>query len=334
VSNVFGTSPLTVDDSRVAVHGAGAAIEAVTSRPATFDGLARVTVAPGTEVWSDPVPLAVAADRDLAVSLYFRAPTGPLTWHPLAMSTSYLATGDHSADVGTTAFTRTSTSWYVLDGVDVHSPAAPGSVVAFGDSITDGAMSTPDTDQRYPDDLAGRLLSTEGVRAPSVLDEGISGNRLLTDAGSSGINAQSRFQRDVLDQTGVRAVIILEGINDIGHNLGAQPGTEATTAALIAALQSMADRAHARGLRVIAGTLTPFAGSKYDTPAARQKRDELNAWIRTTDAFDAVVDFDAAVRDPADPQRYLPAYDSGDHLHPDDAGYRAMAGAVDLGRLG
>jgi lysophospholipase L1-like esterase len=166
-----------------------------------------------------------------------------------------------------------------------------------------------------------------------VLNQGASGNRLLTDAGGSGVSAQARFDRDVVAQTGVRTVILLEGINDIGHDQGPVSGAPVTVADLIAGLTNIVQRAHSHGLRIIGGTLTPVGGSKYDSPAAEAKRQAVNAWIRTSGAFDGVADFDAAVRDPLDPARFLPAYDSGDHLHPDDAGYQAMADAVDLRRL-
>jgi lysophospholipase L1-like esterase len=334
VSNAFGAGPLTVDDARIGVRTTGAAVDPSSTRRLTFGRRGSVTVPAGAERLSDPVPMWVAAEQDLAVSLYFRGPTGPVSSHGLALTTSYLsAAGDHSADIDASAYPGTTSAWFVLDGVDVFAPQALGAVVAFGDSITDGAQSTPDTNQRYPDDLARRLLAAAGGRALSVLNEGISGNRLLTDAGSSGIRASARFGRDALSQTGVRAVLLLEGINDIGHNLGAEPGTPATADAVIDALRALAQRAHARGLRVIGATLTPFAGSKYDTPEAQQKRDAVNQWIRTAGTFDAVVDFDGVTRDPANPGYYLPAYDSGDHLHPNDAGYRAMADAIDLAQL-
>jgi lysophospholipase L1-like esterase len=277
-------------------------------------------------VLSDPVPLTVVAGQDLAVSLYVPGPTGPATRHPLAMATSYLASGDHAADTGADAFGATTSAWYLLDGVDVHARHGARAVVAFGDSITDGAQSTVDANRRYPDDLARRL----GGRRLSVLNEGISGNRLLTDAGGSGVSAQARFDRDVLGQTGVRDVIFLEGINDIGHNLGPVSGEPVTTQDLITGMTNIITRAHAHGLRIIGATLTPIGGSKYDSPEAETKRQAVNARIRTSDAFDGVVDFDAVTRDPADPARYLPAYDSGDHLHPGDAGYQAMADAIDL----
>lgn len=332
LSNVFGSAPLTINAADVAPDIAGAQTSGH-GQPLMFGGQASTTIPAGGEEWSDPVELQTHTGSDVAVSLYFQAPSGPLTWHPLATTTSYIANGNHAADQAASAFSSTSTSWFVLDGLDVRAPTPDGAVVAFGDSITDGAMSTPGANMRYPDDLARRLLATDGRRAPAVLNEGISGNRLLTDAGSSGVRASTRFQRDALDQPGVRDVIILEGINDIGHNLGPAPGSPATAADIIAALQQLARRAHERGLRVIGATLTPFAGSKYDTPEAQQKRLDVNAWIRTTPSFDAVVDFDAVTRDPSDPLRYLPRYDSGDHLHPDDQGYAAMANAIDLAGL-
>jgi lysophospholipase L1-like esterase len=299
----------------------------------TFGGGQRVTLAAGAEVFSDPVPLAVAPERDLAVSLHVPGPSGPATQHGGAYTTSYSTTGDHAADPGAAAFTTTMSSWYLLDGIDVRSSASAGTVVTLGDSITDGTNSTVDANRRYPDDLARRLLATRHGRAPGVLNEGASGNRLLTDAGSSGVNAQSRFARDVLAQTGVRDVILLEGINDIGHNLGPVAGQPVTPQDIIEAMSNIARAAHEHGLRIIGATLLPIGGSKYDNPDAEAKRQAVNTWIRTGNTFDGIVDFDQALRDPADPGRYQSRYDSGDHLHPNDSGYQAMADAIDLNLL-
>ncbi|MCO6009383.1 SGNH/GDSL hydrolase family protein [Actinoallomurus purpureus] len=326
LTNAFGTNGLVIDGATIGARADGAALVAGSERPVTFGGARKVVLPAGSEVLSDPVPLTVPAGQDLAVSVYVPGSTGAATRHPLAMATSYLATGDHAADADGGAFTSTTSSWYLLDGVDVRALPGTRALVAFGDSITDGAQSTVDANRRYPDDLARRLRG----RGLSVLNEGISGNRVLTDAGGSGVSAQARFDRDVLGQTGVRDVLFLEGINDIGHNAGPVSGEPVTAADLIAGMTNLIARAHAHGLRIIGGTLTPIGGSKYDTPEAEQKRQAVNAWTRTSRAFDGVVDFDAVTRDPADPARFLPAYDSGDHLHPGDAGYQAMADAIDL----
>ena len=325
-SNVFGSQPLVLDAVTVGLRGSGANV--ASARPVRFDGQAQAVLPAGAETVSDPVNLAVGPGADLAISLYSSGPTGPASWHGTASTTSYYTTGDHTADLAGTAFGQTTTSWYLLDGVDVRTHAA-GAVVALGDSITDGTNSTLDADRTWPEDLARRLLP---VRL-SVLDEGISGNRVLTDAGTNGVNVQARFDRDVLSQTGVRAVIFLEGINDIGHDLGPLPGEPATPANVIAGLTAVIRAAHAHGLRIIGATLTPIGGSKYDTPAAEATRAAVNTWIRTGGAYDGIVDFDQVVRDPSDPARFRTAFDSGDHLHPNDAGYQAMANSISLFRL-
>ncbi len=333
LTNAFGTNGVVIDDVTVGVRDAGAALVQGTERPVTFGGAQQVTLPAGAEVLSDPVPLAVTAQQDLAVSLHVPAPTGAATRHAGAYTTSYAASGDHAAEPSAGAFTSTLSSWYLLDGVDVLTAPETGAVVALGDSITDGTNSTVDANRRYPDDLARRLLAGPPGQLLGVLNEGASGNRLLTDGGSSGVSAQQRFDRDALAQTGVRAVILLEGINDIGHNLGPVSANPVTAQDLIDAMSNLIRAAHEHGLRIIGATMTPIGGSKYDTPDAEAKRQAVNEWIRTGGAFDGVVDFDRTVRDPADPSRFLPAYDSGDHLHPNDIGYQAMADAVDLNLL-
>lgn len=333
LTNAFGADGVLVDHVTVGVRDSGAALVAGTERPVTFGDAPRVVLPAGAEVISDPVPLAVTPGRDLAISLYLPSSTGPATRHSTAYTTSYLATGDHAADAGPDAFTGRTGSWYLLDGVDVQAAPGTGAVVTLGDSITDGTNSTVDADHRYPDDLARRLLDGPPGQRLGVLNEGMSGNRLLTDGGSSGVSAQQRFDRDVLAQTGVRDVIVLEGINDIGHDLGAISGTPVTAADLIDALANLVRAGHEHGLRMIGGTLLPIGGSKYDSADAEAKRQAVNAWIRTSGIFDGVVDFDAAVRDPGQPTRIRPEFNSGDGLHPNDAGYQAMADAVDLNLL-
>jgi lysophospholipase L1-like esterase len=328
LTDAFGTDGVVVDGVTAGLRGAGAALVTGTLRAVTFGGSRDVILAAGADVLSDPVELPVAAGQDVAISLYVHGTADAATRHGGAYTTSFSAAGDHAGDAGGEAFTSTTTSWSLLDGIDVR--AAPAhAVVALGDSLTDGTASTVDANRRYTDDLARRI----GGRGPSVLNQGASGNRLLSDAGGSGVSAQARFDRDVVAQTGVRTVILLEGINDIGHDQGPVSGAPVTVADVIAGLTNLVQRAHAHGLRIIGGTLTPFGGSKYDSAAAEAKRQAVNAWIRTSGAFDGVADFDAAVRDPVDPARFLPTYDSGDHLHPDDAGYQAMADVVDLRRL-
>jgi lysophospholipase L1-like esterase len=330
VTNAFGLDGLRLGDVRVGRRQAGAAVVAGTEHAVTFGGLSEVTLAAGAQVLSDPVALAVQAGDDLAVSMYVPGSVAAPTRHGGALTTSYFAAGDHSGEPAAAAFTSTTTSWFLLDGVDVRTTAPAGAVVALGDSITEGTCSTVDANRRFPDDLARRILAARPTRPLSVLNVGTSGNRLVSDAGTNGISAQARFERDVLAQSGARDVILLEGINDIGHNVGPVPADPVTPQDLIAAMSNIIRAAHAAGLRIIGGTLPPIAGSKYDNPEAEAKRQAVNDWIRHGGAFDAMVDFDAALRDPADQARYLPAYDCGDHLHPSDAGYQAMASAINL----
>ncbi|MEV5695302.1 SGNH/GDSL hydrolase family protein [Micromonospora globbae] len=326
ISNVYGTTALTVGAVTVAPRTGGAGTPQVDQgalRPVTFDGERSVTIPAGVEWWSDPVPMRVADDSDLVVSTYLPGPTGPTTWHPAGYSTSFRATGDATSDAGG-AFTRLDTARYFLSGVDVVSRAA-GSVVFFGDSITDGVVSTVDANLRYPDQVADRLLRRPTARQCGVLNAGISGNRLLNNAGTAGDSALARFDRDVLGQAGVRSVVLLEGINDIGNSRGALEPEQ-----LIAVYRQFIARAHQAGIRVVGATILPYEGAGYYSEAGEADRQAVNEWIRTSGEFDAVVDLDAATRDPADPGRLNPAYDSGDHLHPGNVGFTAMAEAVNL----
>jgi lysophospholipase L1-like esterase len=334
LSNVFGTQPITFRQVDIGRSAGGGAVTAGTSRPVTFGGRAAVTIKPGAEVVSDPVALNVPAQTDLAVSLFTAAATGPATYHSDAQQVNYIAAGDQAGSDSATAFTTTSQSWYFLDDVDVQAgPAAPAGVVAFGDSITDGYQSTVGANARWPNDLARRFLAAGQNRA--VADEGISGNRVLNDSACFGVNAQSRFFRDVAERSGARYVIMLEGINDIGFSQDPDsgctaPNTNVSAAQIIAGYRHIIAAAHRAGLRIFGATLTPFQGSAYYSAAGETKRETVNHWIRTSHGFDGVIDFDRAVRDPAHPLQILAAYDSGDHLHPNDAGYQAMANAISL----
>jgi lysophospholipase L1-like esterase len=333
LSNAYGTSPLVVTGATVAHAADGAAVRPNTVRHLTFRGHRSVTVPVGGDVVGDLAPLPVAPLSRVAVTLYLAGKTGPATGHVFASATSWRASGDHRADVAADAFAETSSSWFYLSAVEVvdFTPRREV-VVAFGDSITDGAASTVDADNRYPDELAERL---GGRRA--VVNAGIGGNRVLNDSACFGEKATSRFERDALAQPDVRTVILLEGINDIGFPHFAfectTPNPEVTAAELIAGYRELIGKAHARGVRIVGGTLLPFKGAGYFTEQGEAVRDRVNAWIRTSGEFDAVVDFDRALADPADPDVLRPAYDSGDRLHPNDAGYRAMAEAVDLSVL-
>lgn len=333
LSNAYGTSPLVVTGATVARTEAGAAVRPGTVRHVTFGGGRTVTVPVGGEVVGDPAPLSAPPLSRVTVTLYLAGPTGPATGHAFASATSWRASGDHRADVAADAFAETSSSWFYLSGVEVvdFTPRREV-VVAFGDSITDGTASTVDADNRYPDELAERLGGRLGV-----VNAGIGGNRVLNDSSCFGEKALSRFERDALGQPDVRTVVLLEGINDIGFPRFAfectTPNPEVTAAQLIAGYRELIGKARAAGVRVVGGTLLPFKGADYYSDAGEAVRDEVNAWIRTSGEFDAVVDFDRALADPADRDSLLPAYDSGDRLHPNDAGYRAMAEAVDLSVL-
>lgn len=337
LSNRFGTQPVTFGQADVGISAGGAAVVPGTNHPVTFSGRPSVTIAPGAAVVSDPVTMAVPAETDLAVSLYTRGATGPATYHSDAQQVNYVSVpGDYAASVAGSAFTTTSQHWYFLDDIDVQAaPRTRGTVVAFGNSITDGFQSTVNANARWPNDLARRFLAGPPGQVHPVVDEGISGNRVLNDSACFGINAQARFLRDAAARAGARYVILLEGINDIGFSQAPDtgcfaPNTNVSAGQIIAGYEHLIAAAHAARLKIFGGTLTPFQGAFYYSAAAEAKREAVNNFIRTSGAFDGVIDFDQAVRDPADPLRILPSYDSGDHLHPNDAGYQAMANAVNL----
>ncbi len=326
LSNAYGRTPVLFGQVTVALAAGPDTPTALpgTMRTLTFGGAASITAPPGADVVSDGVALTVPADSDLLVSVFTPAPGGPVTHHQLAMQNSYFTRdGNHTAAESGAAYGERTTAWHHVSGVDVRSSTLRGSVVALGDSITDGANSTRGANLRWPDQLADRVNTRLGV-----LNAGISGNRLLLDGGSAGPNAVARLNRDVLTQSGVRSVIVFEGINDIQ-----QTPHETDPQKIIAALRQIASRAHDRGLRVVGATITPFKGWYSYTPELEQVRQAVNAFIRGSAEFDAVVDFDAVIRDPADPQRIKPEYDEGDHLHPGDKGFAAMARAVRVATL-
>jgi lysophospholipase L1-like esterase len=338
LTNVFGTSPLRVGHVTLAIAGSGAAVRAGTVARVSFGGSSSIEIPPGAQALSDPVTMRVPALTDLAVSVYLPGQTGAATIHSDAQQDNWVSgTGDHAGDAGAGAFTTDSQSWYYVSDVIVRSPGAAGTVVAFGDSITDGFQSTVNANARWPNDLARRLEARHGP-ALSVADEGISGDRVLNDSLCCGVNAVARFERDALDQPGVRDVIVLIGINDFGFsalppNPIYNPVTDVSAAQVIAGYQQLIAQAHARGVKVIGATLLPFKGAAYYTAAGEAKREAVNAWIRSGRAWDAVIDFDKVMRDPADPLALNPAYNSGDNLHPNDAGYQVMANAVSPGTL-
>lgn len=327
LSNTFGTTPLLLGHVTIAVaqSGTSPAARPGSMRTLTFGGQRSVAVPAAAEVLSDPVRLTVPRDGDLLVTTFTPTPSGPVTHHAFAGQTSFFTrNGDFADQESGAAFTEQTSVWHYVSGVDVRSNA-PGSVVTFGDSITDGVGSTANTNRRWPDLLSDRLRGRLGV-----LNAGISGNRLLLDVPGSafGRNALARFADDVLSQGDVRTMIVLEGINDIQ-----QTPHQTDPAMIISAYRQMIAQAKARGIRIIGATMLPFKGWRVWDETLEATRVAVNDWIRTSGEFDAVIDFDKVTRDPADPQRMLAAYDSGDHLHPGDAGYQAMANAVDLSKL-
>ena len=337
LTNVYGTTPLRVGRVTVAQadpQNPDAAVALGTIHPVTFGGAASVVIPAGAKVLSDPVAMRVEPLEDLAVSVYLPDRTGPSTMHFDAQQPNWVSgPGDHTADRGAAAYTTSTLSWYYISGLVVRSADTIGTVVAFGDSITDGVGSTAGADARWPNDLARRLDEVGGP-ALSVADEGIGGNRLLGGSGCCGASAQARFARDALDQPGVRDIILLEGINDIGIGM-ARPRLErgVTAARIIAVYRRLIAQAHARNVRIFGATILPYQGAGYFTAAGETIREQVNEWIRTSRAFDGVIDFDAVMSDPVNPLRLNPIYDLGDHLHPNDAGYQAMADAINLGML-
>jgi lysophospholipase L1-like esterase len=321
LSNEYGDRPLVIDAAHVAVRDSGASIEPATDRALTFGGRPMVRMLPGAVVLSDPVALAVPALKDLAVSLHLADSSRLSTRHPLALQTSYVG---HGNVTGARSFAADTTLeiWPYLVGVDVINPAVSGVIVTLGNSITDGARSTRDANSRWPDVLARRLMRSNAPLA--VANAGISGGRVLTYG--AGPSALARFDRDVLATPGVTHVILLEGINDIGRS--AIDGVTADD--IIFGYRQLIARAHDRGIMIFGATLTPAGPRPNFTPALEAKRAAVNAFIRTSGEFDGVIDFDAATRDPVNPLQFLPSYDSGDHLHPGDAGYQAMGEAIDL----
>ena len=351
LSNRFGTQPVTFGGATAALQQSGATVVPGTEQQLTFDGQQSVTLQPGEEVRSDAVPLelsdAEAQRSNVAVSLHVQGASGPMTWHAASFTSSYVTdpgAGDHTGDLTDEAFPHSTTSWFFLTGLEVQREDA-GTVVAFGDSITDGFFSTINGNDRWPDVLQRRLLAEDDEEVVSVVNQGIAGN-MVTRVGRleggctpcDGPPAVDRVDEDVLSQPGLRAVVLLEGINDIG-------GGGATAAEVIAGMEEIADRVHAAGIPIIGATLTPSGGAadnlaNYGTAETDEQRRAVNDFIRTSGAFDAVVDFAAATEDPADPSRLLPAYDTntsvggpGDHLHPNRAGFLAMGAAFDLEEL-
>jgi lysophospholipase L1-like esterase len=333
ISNAHGARPLAIGGACVGVRSSGPALVPGSNRRLTFGGETRATIAAGALIISDPVELGFAPLSDLAVSVYLPddLPASFGITGRYARQTNYVSPpGDFAAEevmpVG-----RLTDDWYFVCGVDVVAPPETGAVVALGDSLTDANISTHDGHHSWPAQLARRLVARPGGRPMAVMNQGLGGNRILHDIrGDSGLR---RFDRDVLAQPGVTHVIVMLGTNDLRNRPG-KPEEEVTAAQMIAGLRQFAVRGQARGIRVIAGTLTPFENETFLPGAWNPRREairqEVNDWMRKGDVFDAIADFDRALRDPDHPTRMLPLYDCGDHLHPSDLGYRTMGDAIDL----
>ena len=339
-SNTFGTMPLEIGAAQVARRVQDSTIAGESRRSLTFSGKRSVVIPAGSVIFSDPATLTVPALSELAIDLYLPGDTAtsgsPITTHSGSFQTNYLSTSGNHIQANEFPVEASLPSWFFLSRVEVEADEGVGAVVVLGDSITDGTGSTSDTNNRWPDHLARRLH--EANIPMGVLNLGIAGNRVLSDG--AGVSALARFDREVLAQTGATHVVVMEGINDVGlarNELG-MPRSEIlpTAADIIAGHQQIVARAKAQGLKVYGATLTPFEGTAipvvpdYWTPEGESTRQAVNDWIRSSGAYDAVIDFDAAVQNPAAPTEFLPEYDSGDHLHPGDTGYEAMARAVDL----
>ncbi|MEU0184377.1 SGNH/GDSL hydrolase family protein [Streptomyces sp. NPDC006207] len=332
LSNLFGRSSLLIGRATVAVAadpGSPAAADG-TMRSLTFGGRTSVRIPAGGEVVSDPVQLAVPHATDLLVTTYTPKASGPVTYHPRAQQTSFMAAGERTARTDGSGYTTLTPYWRYVTGVDVFTRQAAGSVVLFGDSITDGITSTSGANHRWPDRLATRLRGSgdRGLRL-GVLNQGISGNRVLRD-GENGGNPSglSRLDRDALSQAGVRTLVVELGINDV-----MRPPQRTGAQEILSGLREIVARGRERGLRVLGATLTPCGGHPGSNTHTEAVRQQVNAAIRAGTVFDEVIDFDRALRDPGRPSALLPAYDSGDHLHPSDAGYLRMAETVELSLL-
>jgi lysophospholipase L1-like esterase len=329
LTNEFGTDSLTIGAAHIALSAGKGDVNLANASALTFGGKSSITIPPGALAVSDPVNLNLPPFADLAVSLFIPAqPLQRVSLHTFANQTSYAIAGNAVSTAKLDA-PQEIYSWPFLKGVDVYASEKASSIVTFGDSITDGAHSTRDANSRWPDVLARRLQANKKTAGLSVLNEGIGGNRILHD--NAGPNALARFDRDVIAQAGVKYVVILESINDIGHATAPVKAYDPVTADdLIQALVQMAERAHMYGIKVIGATITPYAGAAYASPAGEAMREAVNQWIRTSNQLDGVIDFDKVTRDPANPTAFSLIAGSTDHLHPGDSGYKLMGDSVDL----
>ncbi len=321
-SNAYGDAPLSIEAVQIALSGGGAAIRPGTGKMLKFQGAASITIPAGMEEMSDAIGYSLPPMADVSVTIRFGQTPAAVTGHPGSRSTSYLQAGN-AIDVADMAQAARTTHWYVLTGIDVVGGKHAASVVIPGDSITDGRGSTTDGNDRWTDFLARRLGADAKTASISVLNEGLGGNAILR--GGLGPPLMKRFDHDVFGQSSAQWVILLEGVNDIGVSSSATVADD-----LIAAMGPMIDRAHGHGLRVYGVPILPFGRSMYSSAAHEAARQRVNEWIRSSGKFDAVIDMDEAVRDPANPANLLPIYDTGDHLHLNPAGYRKMAESIDL----
>ncbi|WP_179107195.1 SGNH/GDSL hydrolase family protein [Sediminibacillus massiliensis] len=333
LSNQFGEKAVTFGEVTISDTVVGAKAAAGSIKSLTFDHKESVTIPAGETAISDAIPFNVTDGSDLTISVYISGKSGPATWHNTASQKSYFADGNAASNINGIGFEHKADSWFYLSGVDVLTKSAkqPRTIVALGDSITDGHKSTLNANHRWTDFLDDRLDKQVKNQSFSVLNQGISGNRILTDSPTFGEKALDRLERDVFSQTGVTDVIFMEGINDIGHS---NPYHVYDPELIIDGMTRIAKEAHEHGLRIYIGTLTPMNeytdNPDYYTSKGENTRQAVNQWIRSQDVFDGVFDFDKAIRDPRNPDRLLPEYDSGDHLHPNDAGLKAMADSIDL----
>ncbi|MGD6849163.1 SGNH/GDSL hydrolase family protein [Rossellomorea aquimaris] len=321
LSNIFSEEPLAIEEVHVAISQKGSEIDPDTDQQVTFNGESTLSIPPGERKFSDSISLELSGDKALAVSLYVKEKSGPVTWHPISMQTTYISNGNDVSKSVSSAFNEQENSWFWLDGVDTLADSSVKGIVVMGSSIANGNSSTVNKNRRWPNYLARRLKQKDSDL--TIMNAGISGNQLINSLPDKGENAYTRLERDVFNQSGVKAVILHQGLNDIRH----YPEYDADK--IIERMKQIIDSTHDQGLTIYGGTLTPFKGSGMFTSKGENTRQEVNDWIRTSGEFDGVIDFDKALRDPDEPERYLQKYDSGDHLHPNDAGYKRMADTVD-----
>jgi lysophospholipase L1-like esterase len=327
LSNAFGTAPVVLGPVHIALHAQGAAIVPGSDRALLFSGKPTVRIPPGAVMVSDAVNLDVPPLADLAISVHAPEGTGPAPRQSTALRSNYTAPGDVTGAADLPGATRTQ-AWQWISSVEVIAPSNSSAIVVLGASSVAGATSTPDTNRSWPSVLAERLQASPTTKHLSVINMGISGNRVLSDTPNSGLSALARFDRDVLGHSGVQWLMLFEGTNDVG-GLARDPKSM-TADDLIGAYKQIIERAHSHGIKVIGCTLNPFQGMAYYTEHSEATRLEVNKWILTSGAFDATIDFDAVTRDPANPRQLNPPFNNGDRLHPNDAGYKAMAEKIDL----